>query len=98
MNVQVQSAAEEAVSASRQQTVEQQAQPMQLCHQLQQQLAEELSRLPRMESEPTASLVSAVPVMMQLPQLTISVLMAGAEQQAAEQVRLAAMNVEGPTC
>lgn len=83
---QVQSAAEEAVSASRQQTSNEQAQPMQLCHQLQQQLAKELSRLPRMQSEPMSNLESAVPIMMQLPQLTISVLMAITEQQAAEQV------------
>ena len=86
MLLQVQSAAEEAVSASRQQTPDHQAQPMQLCHKLQQQLAKELSRLPRMQSEPMASLESAVPIMMQLPQLTISVLMAIIEQQAAEQV------------
>lgn len=68
------------------QAAENRPQQLPLCRQLQQQLAMELSRLPRMASEPESQLESAVPVMVQLPQLIVSVLMAIVEQHAAEQV------------
>lgn len=91
---QVQAASEEAVNTCQEQSQQQlrqsvsqsQSLQLQLCWNLHQQLAQELLRLPRMETAPLESLEAAMPVMVQLPQLTVTALLAVTEQQQAEQV------------
>jgi hypothetical protein len=91
---QVQAASEEAASACQEQSQQQlrqsvsqsQSLQLQLCWKLHQQLAQELVRLPRMEAAPLESMEAAMPVMVQLPQLTVTALLAVTEQQQAEQV------------
>jgi hypothetical protein len=95
LHAQVQAASEEAASTCQQQSQQQlrqsvsqsQTLQLQLCWTLHQQLAQELLRLPRMDAAPLESMEAAMPVMVQLPQLTVTALLAVTEQQQAEQVK-----------
>lgn len=93
VRLQVQAASEEAARTCQQQSQQQlrlsvsqsQTLQLQLCWQLHQQLSQELLRLPRMDAAPLESMEAAMPVMVQLPQLTVTALLAVTEQQQAEQ-------------
>ncbi len=61
--------------------------PHSTCFTLQQELAAELARLPRMDAAASDTLAAAVPLLEVLPQLTMGVLAAAAEEYAEEVVR-----------